>query len=134
MSGPALRNRNSHRAIHDAVIEEIREAISMFSGLNNKDSKTVMEARAALLDIWEEKLLVHATEEENGLYPEISSSRPETKETLLRLSRDHQLLALLLEKARARIKDPTGDEFMDINKAMILLMEIHSREEEGILP
>jgi len=134
MSGPALRNRMSHRAIHEAVIEEIKEALSIFPSLDNKDPNTVLEARLALLDIWKEKLMAHATEEENGLYLEISNSRPETKETLLRLSRDHQLLALLLEKARAKINDPTGEEFMDINKAMILLVELHSREEEDILP
>lgn len=134
MSGPALRTRSSHRAIHDAVIEEIREAVSVLSSINKEKVHAIQEARLALIDVWQEKVIAHATEEENGLYLEILSNKPEMKDTLTRLSRDHQLLSLLLEQAKTRISEPTGAEFMAINEAMILLMEIHSRDEESILP
>jgi len=133
MSGPALRNRDSHHSIHEANAGEIQEAMSMLTGMGDKDTKTVSEVRQALLDLWEEKVMAHAMEEEKGLYHDILSSRPETKETLVRLSRDHQLLGLLLEKARRQLCDQSAEEFIAINRAMLILLEIHSDEEEKIL-
>ncbi|QRF76453.1 hypothetical protein Thermo_01975 [Thermoplasmatales archaeon] len=133
MSGPALRNQDSHHAIHEANAGEIQEAMSMLTGMGDKDTKTVSEIRQALLDLWEEKVMAHAMEEEKGLYRDILNSRPETKETLVRLSRDHQLLGLLLEKAKTQLRVQSAEEFIAINRAMLLLLEIHSDEEEKIL-
>lgn len=69
MSGPSLRKKHSHHAIHDGIFTEARDLTKLFKKLllENKveESKVISEA---LLEHWETRTLAHAQSIRRGRF------------------------------------------------------------------
>ncbi len=154
MTGHSLREKEAHSAIHSAIEEQIEDTI----GSLQKNEISFYHGVDMLLEIWENKVLGHAEEEENSLYKEKRSSTPSVSNRLNKLSRDHELLKTLTQRARSLARSPdirdetieesnaewegfppiqprqeNKDEIISINKFLLMLLKIHSEEEERIL-
>ncbi|WML44411.1 hemerythrin domain-containing protein [Neobacillus sp. PS3-40] len=135
MSGPALRNKDSHTSIHEAAIHEAQELTDLLDHLlkDEKDSQA-LEVAYILVEHWETRTLTHAESEEEGLYSELVTKSPELKETIIALSRDHQLLRLLMGEikhllASARVNQDVMKRF----HAMIIVDLLHNQDEMKLL-
>lgn len=132
MSGPALRQVNAHHSIHDAAQRQAEEmTVVLLQALQNQDTSTATEVAYTLIEHWETHTLRHAESEEEGLYKEAVHSVPELELTVLALTRDHQLMRLLLNDIKALLgrKGP-GPAVLVRFQTLLILCDIHSREEE----
>ena len=133
--GPSLRQRHAHQAIHHGGLAG---ALSMtedvFELLAHGAKEQANEAVEELLDYWQTRILSHAEAEEEGFYPEIVASKPEWKTEIVKLTRDHELMRLLVADIR-RLREEEGlsGEVLRKLQALIAVNEIHSREEERLL-
>ena len=74
MSGPGLRHIDSHSAIH--------------------------EAAHIAVEHWETRILRHAQAEEEGLYKEMVEEKPELKDDIIGLIRDHDILRFTVKEIK----------------------------------
>lgn len=136
MSGPALRKADSHSLIHEAALQEARELTNIFESLLHEDDfARALETAYIAVEHWETRTLAHASAEEDRLYKEIAEESPEWKEKVVALTRDHDLMRLLV----GEIKESLANERMDDGvlqrfHALILVDELHNQEEENVLP
>ncbi len=142
MTGPSLREKEPHSAIHRAISSDIEEAMAIVEGKNGTE---LMEGLKLLLEIWAEKSIRHADVEEQELYPEILATDPSMSVELERLLSQHELLRKLLKKAEDLLKEsgigrgmsdegnPLTDEILKLNREMLSVLKAHSEEEEDIL-
>ena len=132
MSGPALRQLSSHQSIHDGYYTEGRDLTELLVSLFNEQRlDDCREVSKALVEHWETRMIAHADAEEEGFYLEVMGKYPELETQLTKLVRDHELLRLVV----ADVKECIQQEGMtlrviDLFKGILLLVEIHSREEE----
>jgi hypothetical protein len=135
MSGPALRSKDSHSSIHEAAMNEAKELTDLLELLlKDEKLKEALEVAYILVEHWETRTLSHAEAEEDGLYNEIINKKPELKETIIALTRDHQLLRLLIEE----IKEGLANNGLTIEviqrfHAMILVDLLHNQDEMKLL-
>lgn len=131
MSGPALSRLFSHHAIHDASLGEAEELTAMLWQKLSEDMPTARKVAYILLEHWETRTLVHAREEEEGLYREVAQQSPDLATDIAKLSRDHELLRILAGEIRELLQsDADLQEVAERFFAMLALNRIHSREEE----
>lgn len=135
MSGPALRQRDAHHAIHHAALGEAEELTSLFEAqIAGGDFPRAREVAAVVVEHWETRTLRHAQEEEEGLYLEIKE-RDETLSVLIcRLTRDHDLMRAWVSKA-AKLAASGRDEDLraagPLFAALLALVVQHSQDEEA---
>src|SRR5690625_3988071 len=104
MSGPALTQKHSHHAIHEAAHGEAEELTELLKKMTERKDKTrLMELTDDLIEHWETRTLRHAEAEEEGLYVDIVKEKPELKERVIGLTRDHDLMRILLKQVKKRI-------------------------------
>ncbi|WP_188453927.1 hemerythrin domain-containing protein [Virgibacillus oceani] len=134
-TGPALRKLASHRSIHEGAYVEARDLTLVTERLLNDERKDdCLKAAKALAEHWETRVIAHADAEEDGLYKEILEENPELKKEIHMLTRDHDLLRIILDQ----IKEKLGErlvtrEMIDQFKSLLIVNEIHSRSEESKL-
>ncbi|WP_210366985.1 hemerythrin domain-containing protein [Bacillus sp. REN3] len=135
MSGPALKNHFSHQSIHEGYYTEGRDLTEVLVKLHReKREKECRIAAEALVEHWETRTIAHADSEEEGFYLEVMEQRPEIKEDVIKLIRDHDLLRMIVADVKQRIqKDGVTQEAIDRLKTILLLVNIHNHEEERIL-
>ncbi|MGN7359537.1 hemerythrin domain-containing protein [Paenibacillus sp. SAF-054] len=135
MSGPALRNVDSHASIHEAALEEARELTAMLAQcLNAGDADRALEVAFVAIEHWETRTLQHAASEEEGLYREMALARPELRDTIISLTRDHQLMRELAQDIRELLaSEGASIGVLDRFRAMIRIDEIHNRDEERMI-
>ena len=132
MSGPGLNQRDAHHAIHRAAFSEAeRLTLLLRQTLRAGDQPRALQLAALLIEHWQTRTLRHAEAEEAGWYREVLAERPELRSDVIALTRDHELLRLLLAEiqgilAARGIASGVVERF----EAMLLLNGIHSREEE----
>ena len=132
MSGPALRQKDAHHAIHEAARNEAEEiTLVLRHALKAQDSNLALETAFILIEHWETRTLRHAESEETGLYREIEEQYPHKAPDIRILERDHALMRILLDDIK-QILYTSGPNALVLThfEAMILLVGIHSREEE----
>lgn len=136
MSGPALRKLDSHSSIHGAALQEAMELNNIMENLlKEKDQDRALEVAFIAIEHWETRTLAHAESEESGLYQEIAKERPEHRETIIKLKRDHDLLRLLVKSIKGELNQgKISEEVLQKFHALILVDEMHNQEEEKILP
>ncbi|SDZ43036.1 Hemerythrin HHE cation binding domain-containing protein [Evansella caseinilytica] len=136
MSGPALRKLHSHKSIHDGAVTEGRDIMTLLEDVyKKKQEKHAKIAAAALIEHWETRILAHADAEEEGLYLDIKKQRPDLQETITKLIRDHELIRILVKETKTMLDDSSvTEEVIDRFKAVYVLVQLHSREEENYLP
>ncbi|WP_027417347.1 hypothetical protein [Aneurinibacillus terranovensis] len=135
MSGPALRQLEAHRSIHQAANGEAEELLSIVQRLHHDGIRDrALETAHVLIEHWETRTLRHAESEEEGFYLEKGKKNPHLLETITKLTRDHDLMRLLVNESKDILqKDGVNKEVIVRFEALLLLVEIHSREEEKYL-
>lgn len=135
MSGPSLRKLDAHHAIHEGAFSEAKQLTEMLNQLvSEKRSEEATEAADALIEHWEMRIIGHADSEEEGFYPDVLEQEPELRDTITMLKRDHDLLRIFAKEIREILKGKgVTKEVLDRFSALLLVNEVHSREEEHYL-
>ncbi|WP_088006805.1 hemerythrin domain-containing protein [Indiicoccus explosivorum] len=134
-SGPSLKQLHAHHAIHEGgrsgaidKTEEVKELLAA------KEFEVAKQAAEHLVDYWETRILSHATSEEEGFYVEMAEQHPELKESVVQLTRDHDLLRIIVEDVKKILEqDGLTAEVLHRFDSLLIINEIHSRDEERIL-
>lgn len=135
MSGPGLTRRETHHAIHEAAFAEAEELTRLLRQVTQADDPQApgraLQLVGVLVEHWQTRTLRHAEAEEQGWYRELARERPELQADVLRLTRDHDLLRMLLDEIE-QIVAARGwvAGIVERFEAMLLLNAIHSRTEE----
>ena len=131
MSGPSLKKRDAHSSIHEAALNEAKELTNLFwQCLDNKNEQKAIQVADILIEHWETRTLRHAEAEEEGLYREMVSEHPELQETVIQLTRDHDLLRRIVEQLKDRLLSHTADKSMAaMFESLIIIDEIHNEDE-----
>lgn len=132
MSGPGLNQRDAHHAIHRAAFFEAeRLTLLLRQALRASDQPRALQVAALLIEHWQMRTLHHAEAEEIGWYREILAERPELQSDVIALTRDHELLRVLLDEIQGILATRgIASGVVERFEAMLLLNGIHSREEE----
>lgn len=136
MSGPALKHVDSHSAIHEAALNEAVELTNLLDQLvQNKKLDKAQELAWVVVEQWETRTLRHAESEEKGLYKELVEEKPELEEAVIGLTRDHDLLRLVLGDIKDDLaKSVMNDKIVQQFQALIFINEKHNEKEMEILP
>lgn len=133
--GPSLRQLHSHKAIHEGGLSGAEsKTADVIAILKMEQPEKANEALEDLLDYWETRIIAHADSEEDGFYQEVVERNPEMQYKITQLIRDHDLLKILV----ADIRSMHQEEGFSIGilhrlQALIIVNEIHSRDEEKYL-
>lgn len=136
MSGPGLKHVDSHSSIHEAALNEAIELNEILGKLlAAEQSDKALEVAYVTVEHWETRTLKHAESEEEGLYKELLEANPELKEDITRLTRDHDLLRLLVKEIKDLL-DTEGMSEIVLQKfhALVHVDLLHNALEESILP
>lgn len=135
MSGPALKKRHSHSSIHESAISEAEELTELLRAcFENSDHEKDLEVAYVLVEHWETRTLRHAESEEEGLYKDLADKNPELRDTIIELTRDHQLLRNLVQDIKETLseKGVTKDVVQKF-ESLIIVDLLHNRDEEKML-
>ena len=135
VSGPALKQADSHSSIHEAAIGEAEQLTRLLrSCLDREAYEEAYETACIALEHWETRTLAHAEAEEEGLYREIAEANPEWREKIVALTRDHELMRQLATEIRDTLaEDVVDDGVVRRFEAMILIDLQHNRDEERMV-
>lgn len=133
--GPSLRQFHAHQAIHNGgMTGALSRTVDLMDTLKTGDLEQANEVLDDLLDYWKTRIIAHADAEENGFYAEIVERDPEMGENITKLTRDHDLMKIIVaDIEQLRESDGLSDEVMQKLQALIVVNEIHSRDEERLL-
>lgn len=133
--GPSLRQLHAHHAIHEGGIAGAIQKTEIYQQLFLREEMEVAgEALEELLDYWETRIISHADAEEDGFYQEVVERQPDLQDAVKKLIRDHDLLRIIVADIREMIKvEGLVPEIMKKLEALIVVNEIHSRDEERLL-
>ncbi|MFC3040631.1 hemerythrin domain-containing protein [Virgibacillus xinjiangensis] len=136
MSGPGLKHVDSHSAIHEAALTEAMELNELLERLLLDDRKEqALEVAYVGVEHWETRTLRHAKEEEEGLYRELLEEYPEMKDQITALTRDHELLGLLIEEIKELLDtEGASAEVLTRFQSLVHVDLLHNQAEERILP
>jgi hypothetical protein len=132
MAGPALKQLDGHRSIHQAAFAEAEELLTILQQCHEKGlhdhARQVVDV---LVEHWETRTLRHAQMEEEGFYLEKVTENPNLAEKVIRLKRDHELMRMIVEDIQQLVTDEgVSKGILNRFEALLLLVQIHSREEE----
>lgn len=135
MSGPALRHMDSHSLIHEAALGEARELTELLDrSIRKGELEKAAEISYITVEHWEARTLQHASSEEEGLYVEALGIKPELKEVIISLTRDHQLMREIVGEIKELLaQGKVGDELLARFQALIVVDELHNRDEMKML-
>ncbi|UJL46683.1 hemerythrin domain-containing protein [Virgibacillus sp. NKC19-16] len=136
MSGPGLKHIDSHSAIHEAALNEAEELNEILEFLlKNGQEEKALETAYVAVEHWETRTLQHADSEEEGLYKDLVEESPELKDSIIELTRDHDLLRMLVKEIKEILdSDGFSDAVLQRFQALVLVDLLHNQEEERILP
>ncbi|MBD7984215.1 hemerythrin domain-containing protein [Sporosarcina sp. Sa2YVA2] len=135
MSGPALKQLQAHRAIHEGGLSgAIGKTELMIEFLQEGDMKSADRAADELVDYWKSRVISHADAEEEGLYLEIKKENPELETAITQLTRDHDLIRIIVQDIEdLRETEKISPTVLQKFYALLVVNEIHSRDEERLL-
>ena len=135
MSGPALKQADSHSSIHEAAIGEAEQLTRLLRTCLDKEAyEEAYETACIALEHWETRTLAHAEAEEEGLYREIAEANPDWREKIVALTRDHDLMRQMAAEIRQTLAEEAVDDgVLRRFEAMILVDLLHNREEERMV-
>lgn len=133
--GPALKQLHSHRAIHEGGLAGAEQKTSdLLALLKEGDLETANEAADDLIDYWKTRVIAHAEAEESGFYEEIATTKPNLRETIIQLTRDHDLMRIIVQDIEElREKEQLSPKVIHQFYALMIVNSIHSRDEERLL-
>lgn len=132
MSGPGLTQHDAHHAIHQAAFHEAEQlTLLLRQALRVGDQQRALQVAAVLIEHWQARTLRHAEAEETGWYRDLLAERPALQNDVIALTRDHDLLRILLAEIQGIIAARgVASGIVERFEAMLLLNAIHSRTEE----
>lgn len=132
MSGPSLRQLHAHHAIHQGALSgALTKTEEVEDLLRAKEFEVARQAADHLLEYWETRIISHADAEEEGFYQEMLEQKPELKETVADLTRDHEIMRLVAaDIKKLLVEEGVSYEVMKQFHALLVVNAIHSREEE----
>lgn len=135
MSGPALRQLHAHRAIHEGGLSgAVIKTEELMTHLREGEVETANLAADDLIDYWKTRVISHADAEESGFYLEIAEENPELQEAVTMLTRDHDLLRIIVKDIEdLRKEEGLSPQVLQKFYALQIVNEIHSRDEERLL-
>ncbi len=135
MAGPALKQLHSHRAIHEGGLSgAIGKTEGLLEFLRQGDLSSANRAADDLIDYCKTRVISHADAEEEGFYGEIVEDQPELKDVVTQLTRDHDLLRIIVKDIEElREKENLSPAVLQRFQALMVVNEIHSRDEERLL-
>lgn len=135
MIGPALKQLHAHHAIHQGGLSgAIQKTQEMENLIKANEPEVARQAADHLVDYWETRVISHADAEEEGFYQEVAENHPELKEAVIQLTRDHDLLRIIVKDIRTMLaEEGLTDEVIQQFHALLVVNAIHSRDEERML-
>lgn len=136
MSGPALRQLHSHRAIHEGGLSgAVTKTEELIERLGEGNEDAVKEACDELIEYWKTRVISHADAEEEGFYKQVVEEDAGLQEAVIQLTRDHDIMRFIVQDIdELRKEDLTvTPEIMQKFYALLVVNELHSREEERLL-
>jgi hemerythrin-like domain-containing protein len=102
--------------------------------LRAKEYEVAHQAADHLLEYWETRIISHADAEEEGFYQEMIDQKPELKQTVADLTRDHDILRIIVADIKILLaEEGLSYEVMKQFHALLVVNAIHSRDEERLL-
>lgn len=135
MSGPALKQLDAHRSIHDGAVAEGRALTELLCKLHvDGHVKHAHVAAHALVEHWETRTLAHAESEEEGLYVEKIQQNTALSDKIMMLRRDHELIRIIVDMIKQELStDGLNETALNHFRTLPVLIDIHNRTEETIL-
>lgn len=135
MSGPGLAQVDSHAAIHEAAVLEAIELNDMLAKLlHNKQKEKALEVAYVAVEHWESRTLKHADAEERGLYKRLTKISTTLKESVIELTRDHNLMRILVHEIKEMLDESGMDEqVLEKFYTLVHVDLIHNRDEEKVI-
>lgn len=135
MSGPSLRQLHAHHAIHEGALSgAVTKTEEVEDLLRAKEYEVAHQAADHLLEYWETRIISHADAEEEGFYQEMIDQKPELKQTVADLTRDHDILRIIVADIKILLaEEGLSYEVMKQFLALLVVNAIHSRDEERLL-
>lgn len=128
----------SHKELHDEILGGAEQQLdSMKTLLNKFEHKELAEEMESFIEYVEERLLGHFSQEEaqDALYESATKQNPELQDKVQGLKRDHELIRMMVERMKQELAKEEVDfqKLIDHSVSIILVDEIHSRDEEDTL-
>ncbi|MDO3412331.1 hemerythrin domain-containing protein [Saccharibacillus sp. CPCC 101409] len=135
MGGPSLRQLHAHHAIHEGGLSgAVDKTEEVFELLRAGEFEVARQAADHLVDYWVTRVLSHADAEEEGFYEEMAGDDPELKIAVVKLTRDHDILRMIIADIKTMLaEEGLTPEVMQQFQALMVVNAIHSREEERLL-
>lgn len=135
MSGPALKQLQAHRAIHEGGLSgAVTKTELMIEFLQEGDMKSADRAADELIEYWKSRVISHADAEEEGLYLDIKKENPELETAIIQLTRDHDLIRIIVKNIEElRETEKISPTVLQKFYALLVVNEVHSRDEERLL-
>ncbi|MGZ7441685.1 hypothetical protein [Paenibacillus sp. TH7-28] len=130
-----MRRADSHGLIHEAALEEAGELAELLERSLRRGERDKAQGIAWIaVEHWESRTLQHAQCEEEGLYLEAVELKPQLRDVIIALTRDHDLMRELVAEIKARLERGEMDEqVLQRFQALILIDQIHNRDEEAMV-
>ncbi|MEE1106819.1 hemerythrin domain-containing protein [Macrococcoides canis] len=99
------------------------------------DETTLKQEVLAIVDFFESRIISHADAEEEaqGFYSEVVAENPEKAESVTQLKRDHDIMRQIIAQVKHQIEQGFSTNIFDYFRSIIIVNEIHSRDEERLL-
>lgn len=138
MTDLSLKAYSTHQKIHDEILGGAEEQLdSMKTLLNKLEHKELADEMESFIEYVENRVLGHFDDEEraNGFYDGAISRDPSLHDKVQRLKRDHELIRMMTDRMKNELAKDEVDfqKLIDHSASIILVDEIHSRDEEDSL-
>ncbi len=137
MSGPSLRQLHAHHSIHEGGLSgAITKTEELEEFMQAGEHVVAKYAAHHLIDYWETRIISHADAEEEigGFYDEKLNQQQELATAIIQLKRDHDLMKMILKNIKDTLAtEELNDALLQQFQALIVLNNLHSREEERLL-
>lgn len=136
MTGPSLKQLQAHKQIHDTGLAlAVQMTDDLIMNYKDYDEATLKQEVLAIVDFFESRIISHADAEEEaqGFYSEVVAENPEKAESVIQLKRDHDIMRQIITQVKHQIEQGFSTNIFDYFRSIIIVNEIHSRDEERLL-
>jgi len=135
--GPSLRQLHAHKQIHDTGLGlAVNMTDELIRTYQKGTEEEVIQEVIALVDFWDSRVISHADAEEeaDGFYTEAENKNPELHDKVQQLTRDHDIMRQVVAKIKTQMEsEGFSTQIIDYFRSLIIVNEIHSRDEEAFL-
>lgn len=134
MSGPALRQLQSHQAIHTGARQDTQAAFEAAEALYGASDHTrFSRVVEVFLEVVEARVLTHAREEEAGLYQEWLTTHLASGASIEALALEHRKLQQIAVSIEEAMVEHDHRAALSRMRRLLTVSEAHSRHEEEVI-